>query len=143
MSDLDSRSGALVFGMTDGVTLVLGLFLGLVVSRQSAGALWHAALGGGLAELGGMSLGQYWSSPEAGKLAAFLNGAGCAAATIIAGVPFAFLPKVTATIVSSLVIFAIGVLICVLREETGKKAVARTFGLLALAGALSGASGLL
>lgn len=140
---MNSRTGALVFGMTDGAVLVLGLFLGEIVSGQTGSALWHAALGGGLAELGGMSLGQYWSTPEAGKLAAFLNGAGCAAATIIAGAPFAFLSRIMATIVSALVIFVIGVVICWLREETGKEAIARTFGLLALAGALSGASGLL
>lgn len=136
-------SGSLVFGMTDGAVLVLGLFLGEVVSRQSSSALWHAALGGGLAELGGMSLGAYWADPDRDKKSAALNGIGCSAATIAAGAPFAGLSEVLATVVSAAIILVIGVLICILREETGWLAVARTFGLLAVAGLLSGASGLI
>jgi hypothetical protein len=135
--------GPLVFGMVDGSTLVLGLFLGEIVARQSGSALWHAALGGGLAELGGMSLGQYWSRPEDGKLSAAANGVGCAATTIIAGLPFAVLPRTPATIVSAVLIAVAAVVICVLREETGRLAVARTFGLLLAAGVLSGVSGLI
>lgn len=135
--------GPLVFGMVDGSVLVLGLFLGEVVAGQSSAALWHAALGGGLAEFGGMSLGQYWAQPEDGKLSAFANGAGCALTCIVGGLPFAFLARGVATIVSAVVIFLVGVLICILREETGKLAVMRTFGLLTAAGVLSGASGLI
>jgi hypothetical protein len=136
------HESSLVFGMTDGAVLVLGLLLGEVLSRQPGAALWHAALGGGLAELGGMSLGQYWAYPpgQRDKKAAALNGAGCAAATIIAGAPFAVFPVPLAAAVSSAVIFLLAVAICVLREETGLAAVARTFGLLAVAGVLSGAS---
>lgn len=135
--------GPLVFGMVDGATLVLGLFLGEVVARQSGAALWHAALGGGLAEFGGMGLGQYWAQPEDGKLAALANGGGCALTTIIAGLPFAFAGRGVATVISAVLIFLAGVLICMLREETGTLAVARTFGLLLAAGLLSGASGLI
>lgn len=141
---MNNRASSLVFGMTDGVVLVLGLFLGEIVSRQTGAAIWHAALGGGLAELGGMSLGQYWAQPAAGKLSAALNGVGCAAATIAAGAPFAFAwPRAAATLGSSMIIVTIAVIICVLREETGWSAIAHTFGLLLIAGALSGASGLL
>lgn len=135
--------GPLVFGMVDGSTLVLGLFLGEIVAGQSGAALWHAALGGGVAEFGGMSLGQYWAQPEAGKMSAFANGLGCALTCIITGVPFAFLDRAPATIASAVLIFAVGVAICLLRQETGKLAIARTFGLLLAAGALSGASGLI
>lgn len=134
--------GPLTFGMTDGSVLILGLFLGEVVARQSGAALWHAALGGGLAEFGGMSLGQYWAQPELGKLGAFANGAAVALTTIAAGLPFAFLPRTAATITSSALIMAAGVVICVLREEPGRTAVLRTFGLLVAAGVLSGVSGL-
>lgn len=133
--------GPLVFGMVDGMTLILGLFLGELVAQQSSSALWHAALGGGLAELGGMSLGQYWATPEIGKLAAASNGAACAVTTIVAGLPFAVCGRELATILSASIIVVAAVLICVLREETGKVAIARTFGLLAVAGAMSGASG--
>jgi hypothetical protein len=135
--------GPLVFGMVDGSALVLGLFLGEIVAKQSSSALWHAALGGGLAAFGGMSLGQYWSAPEMGKRAAAVNGAGTAGTTIIAGLPFAFLPRMAATVASAAVITLAAVAICLLREETGTVAVARTFGLLLAAGVLSGASGLI
>jgi hypothetical protein len=135
--------GPLVFGMVDGSTLVLGLFLGELVSRQSGSALWHAALGGGLAELGGMSLGQYWASPEDGKLSAATNGVACALTATIAGLPFALLSRSPATIVSASLIVAEAIAICLLREETGKLAIARTFGLLLAAGLLSGVSGLI
>ncbi len=135
--------GPLVFGMVDGCTLILGLFLGEIIARQSGAALWHAALGGGLAELGGMSLGQYWATPEAGKASAACNGLGAASTAIIAGLPFALSSRHLATIISAALIIAEAVIICVLREETGKVAVARTFGLLLAAGAMSGVSGLI
>jgi hypothetical protein len=135
--------GPLVFGMTDGAVLVLGLFLGLIVSKQSGAALWHAALGGGLAELGGMSLGQYWATPAIGKVAAGLNGAGCALTTIICGAPFAFLGRTAATVAAAALIVVSAVIICLLRTERGWVAVTHTFGLLLLAGAMSGASGLI
>jgi hypothetical protein len=135
------REGALVFGMVDGSTLVLGLFLGEIIAHQSSSALWHAALGGGLAELGGMGLGQYWSDPDKDKWTAFLNGAGCCMATIFAGLPFAVASRSLATILSAIIIALIAVLICVLRAETGTIAILRTFGLLIVAGLLSGASG--
>ena len=137
------ETGALVFGMVDGATLVLGLLLGMVLSHQPGAAVWHAALGGGLAELGGMGLGQYWSDPRKDKLAALANGAGCCVTTIAVGAPFAVLSRAPAAIVSGVLIGAVAVLICVLRAETGWLAVARTFGLLIIAGALSGASGLI
>jgi hypothetical protein len=133
----------LVFGMVDGSSLVLGLFLGEIVSRQSSSALWHAALGGGLAAFGGMSLGQYWSAPEMGKLAALVNGAGTAGTTILCGLPFAVFGRTVATIVSASLIAVAGVAICLLRDETGMVAVARTFGLLLAAGLMSGVSGLI
>ena len=135
--------GPLVFGMVDGSALVLGLFLGEIVSRQSSSALWHAALGGGLAAFGGMSLGQYWSAPEMGKAAALVNGAGTAATTILCGLPFAVFPRTPAIAASAVLITLAAVAICFLRDETGKVAVARTFGLLLAAGILSGVSGLI
>lgn len=134
--------GPLVFGLVDGSVLVLGLFLGEVVAGQSSQALWHAALAGGLAEFGGMSLGQYWSDPQRRKLAALANGAGAALSAVISGLPFAFLPRLAATALSSLLVVAFGLLIMILREEDGLPAFVRTFGLLALAGLLGGASGL-
>ena len=78
-----------------------------------------------------------------GKWAAAVNGMGTAGTTILAGLPFALLPRTAATIASAALIVAAGVAICLLREETGKLAVVRTFGLLLAAGVLSGVSGLI
>jgi len=137
------RRGSLVFGLVDGLTLVLGLILGNVISHQAANAIWHSALGGGVAELGGMSLGQYWSSKDRDWVAALLNGGGCCAATLLAGMPFAIGSGAIATIVALTIIGGQGAVICLLREEGGMVAVLRTFGLLLLVGLLSGASGFL
>lgn len=129
--------------MADGLTLVIGLILGLAVASQSAASVWHAALGGGLAEFGGMALGQYWSDEGRDKVAAALNGAACAVATIATGAPFAIthgLPAVLAAMVIAVVLAGV---VSWLREETGVQAIARTFGLLVIAGLLSAASGLI
>lgn len=133
----------MVFGAADGLTLVLGLILGLAVARQPSAAVWHAALGGGVAEFGGMALGQYWSDPNRDKVAALCNGAAAAVACISAGAPFAVLSGVAAIGVAMVVVTCAGIAITLGREESGWLAFARTFGLLILAAALSGASGLL
>lgn len=139
----EANRGALVFGMADGLTLVLGLILGEIIAHQPAVAIWHAALGGGLAEFGGMALGQYWSDPERRKLPALLNGAGCAFATLLSGSPFALSGSILAIGTSLLIIFLLAVTICFLREEAGLTGIIRTFGLLLAAGLLSGLSGLI
>jgi hypothetical protein len=133
--------GPLVFGMVDGMTLILGLLLGDIVAHESASAIWHSALGGGLAEFGGMSLGQYWSDEKKDKLGALLNGGGCCIIVLLAGAPFAVSSGAIPSIVSLCLVLAAAVGICFLREERGMVAFIRTFGLLAIAGAMSGASG--
>lgn len=137
------RRGAATFGAVDGLTLILGLMLGLAISRQPNLAVWHAALAGGVAELGGMALGQYWSDPARDKVTAVFNGGAGAVAIIGAGAPFAAIPGYGALVVAAVIVAAMAAGITWLRDETGWLAVFRTFGLLAMAGTLSAASGLL
>lgn len=138
---MTSRKGAVVFGAADGLVLVLGIILGLAVARQPALSVWHAALGGGLAEVGGMALGQYWSDPERDKTAALANGAACAACTLAAGSPFAAMSLGPATAVAAGIISCLALVVTWLREEKGLTALAKTFGMLLVASALAAASG--
>lgn len=139
------RKGALIFGMADGLALILGLLAGAVISRQPDSAVWHQALSGALAELCGMSLGQYWADEQAGKAsrasAAWNGVSGCAAAAI-PGLPFLVAGRLPATVASLCIIAALGAVICWLRPEKGLLAVIRTYGLLLAVGVLSGLSGL-
>lgn len=140
---MTSRSGAVVFGAADGLTLILGLILGLAVAHQPGSSIWHAALAGGIAEFGGMSLGQYWSDPNRDKFAALCNGTAGAASVVGSGAPFAVMSGVPAVGVSAVIIVLVGMAITFLRAEPGWQSTVRTFGLLLAAGGLSAASGLL
>lgn len=139
---VSKRRGAAVFGTADGLTMVLGLIAGLAVALQPSAAVWHASLAGGIAELGGMSLGQYWGDPDKDKVAAALNGGACCAASILAGLPFLLLSRGLAITVSLIITGLIACLVTLAREETGLMAAVRTFGLLIVAGGLAGLSGL-
>lgn len=123
--------------------MFLGLVLGIIVSRQSGTAAWHAALGGAAGELVGMSSGQYISDRAAGLRVAVACGLAGAVACAAPGIPFAFMPRLpalgTALVIAALVALAI----TWLRPEKGLAAVAQTYGVLAAAGILSGLTGLL
>ena len=136
---MDNRA-AVVFGATDGLVLILGLVLGLAISRQPALSVWHAALSGGVAEFGGMALAQYWGDPERNKVAALCNGGACCLVVLAAGLPFAFLADGPATGIASLVIVLFGLAVTWMRAETGWLALARTFGLLLAAAVLTAAA---
>lgn len=131
-----------IFGSADGLVAWLGIIAGLAVSRQASGAIWHAALGVGLAESVGMTLGQYWSAKEDGLPAALACGLASCAACVTPAVPYIFLHGATALAASVALTVAIGALICWLRPEKGWAAVAKTFGLLMAAAVLCGLSGL-
>jgi VIT1/CCC1 family predicted Fe2+/Mn2+ transporter len=137
------RAGALVFGAADGLTLILGLVLGLAVSMQPGAAVWHAALSGGVAEFGGMALGQYWSDPDKNKTLAVLNGGASALTVIVAGLPFLLTSGAGAVVLALGIIAGFGAAVAWLREEPGWLAVARTFGLLLAAAALSAGANLI
>lgn len=132
-----------VFGGVDGLTMFLGLVLGIVISRQSQSAAWHAALGGAMGELVGMTCGQYLSDRAAGFRVALACGAAGAVACGAPGIPFAFLARIPALITALVIAVAIGAVVSWLRPEKGWHAIAQTYGVLALAGVLSGLTGLI
>lgn len=135
---------AALFGSIDGLTMFLGLVLGLVVSAQSATAAWHAALGGAAGELIGMTAGQHESDPAAGLPAALACGAAGAVACAAPGIPFALTSSRGLALTAAAVIAVmVAAGVAWLRPERGLSAVARTYGVLAAAGALSGLTGLI
>jgi VIT1/CCC1 family predicted Fe2+/Mn2+ transporter len=131
-----------IFGSADGLVAFLGVLAGLVVARQQAAAVWHAALGVGLAEMVGMTLGQYWSAKEDGLAAALACGLASAVACIAPAVPYSVARGGAALAASLLLTAGVAALICWLRPERGWAAVVHTYGLLVLAAVLCGASGL-
>lgn len=128
-----------IFGSVDGLTIVVGLVAGLVLSHQAPSALWHAALSGGLAELVGMTSGQRQSDPEGGWPSAVACGLMSALACILPAFPFLFLSGLSASIASVIAIACVCAFITWLRPEKGWKAVTQTYGLTIAAGILCAA----
>jgi hypothetical protein len=133
-----------VFGSIDGLTMCLGLIFGLVISQQTNGAAWHAALGGAAGELVGMTSGQYLSDRESGIRVAAACGLAGALACLSPGIPFAITAaRLPAIIAGSVIAVVVASVISWLRPERGIVAVAHTFGILAGAGILAGLTGLI
>jgi hypothetical protein len=132
-----------VFGGVDGLTMFLGLTLGLIVARQGASAVWHAALGGAAGELVGMTAGQHLSDPESGWRVALGCGAAGALACILPAWPFLVWSRIPALGASLAFAGVIAGVIAVARPEHGWAAIVRTYGILIAAGLLSGLTGLL
>lgn len=134
----------MLFGSIDGLTMFLGLVFGLIVAAQSRGAAWHAALGGGMGELVGMSTGQYMSDHRKDIKVALACGASGAVACAAPGIPFAILASRPLDIVlSACIALVMGAWIAWQRPEVGVSAIMRTYGVLLGAGLLSGLTGLL
>lgn len=132
-----------VLGGADGAVIVMGLIVGLAVSRQSPSAVWHAALAGGLAELVGMTAGMWLSEGDSGFTVALACGAAAFLACTAPAIPYAVTGGTGALCVSlGLVLTAAGV-IHRLRPERGLLAVLSTFGVLAAAAVLTGAVALI
>lgn len=132
-----------VFGGVDGLTMFLGLTLGLIVSRQSASAVWHAALGGAAGELIGMTSGQWLSDRTSGLPAALACGIAGAAACIAPAWPFLILASGPARLAALVIAAVVAGLIARARPEHGWAAIADTYGILIGAGLLSGLTGLI
>lgn len=132
-----------VFGSVDGLTMFLGLALGLIVSRQSASAVWHAALGGAAGELIGMTSGQWLSDRASGFPAALACGAAGGVACILPAIPFLVLPGDRARLAALGIAVVVAGVIARARPERGWQAVLDTYGILAGAGVLSGLTGLI
>ena len=132
-----------VFGGADGLTVVIGLIAGLVVSRQSAGAVWHAALAGGLAEFVGMAAGQYLSDEDAGLRVALTCGAAALAACTLPAVPYAVSGGFPALLTALMLVGVAATAISWLRPEKGVLAAVQTFGILVAAALLCAAVALI
>jgi len=131
-----------VFGGVDGLTMFLGLVAGLVIAHQGNTAVWHAALGGAAGELVGMTAGQHLSDPNSGWLPALACGAAGALACVLPGLPFLAAHGSAAVAAALVIAAAVAAVIAWLRPEHGLIAIARTYGILAAAGVLSGLTGL-
>jgi hypothetical protein len=128
----------MVFGAADGVTIVLGLLVSLTGQPH---ALFHAALGAGLAELVGMTAGQWLSDEKAGFAPALANGGAAFLACTAPAIPYLAATGWPAMAASLALVGAVAGAISVLRPEKGVLAVAQTFGILLAAAALcAGAS---
>jgi hypothetical protein len=128
----------MVFGAADGVTIVLGLLVSLTGQPH---ALFRAALGAGLAELVGMTAGQWLSDGDSGFGAALANGAAACGACIFPALPYLAAAGITAMILSLILVAAAAAAISWLRPEKGLLAVVQTYGVLLAAAVLcAGAS---
>jgi hypothetical protein len=129
-----------VFGAADGVTIALGLIVSVTGMPH---ALFHAALGAGLAELVGMTAGQWLSDKESGFWVALANGGAACAACILPAVPYlAGSGPLIITASLALVALVAGV-ISALRPEGGIAGIVQTYGVLLAAAGLCAAASLL
>lgn len=124
---------AATFGAADGVTIVLGLLVSLTGQPH---ALFHAALGAGLAELVGMTAGAWLSDEKAGLAPAFANGGAAFLACTAPALPYLAATGWPAMAASLVLVGAAAGLISILRPEKGALAFATTFGILAIAAGL-------
>ena len=132
-----------VLGGADGLTIVLGLIVGLAVSRQPPGAVWHAAVAGGLAELVGMTAGVWLSEGDSGFGVAAACGVAALGACVAPAVPYAFGGGRVALLVALVLVAAAAAAVSWLRPERGVLAAAQTYGVLAVAAVLTGAVALI
>jgi hypothetical protein len=132
-----------VFGSVDGLTLFLGLTIGLIVARQGHQAIWHAALGGAAGELVGMTAGQHLSDPDSGWRVAIACGAASGLACVLPAFPYLALTGTVALGAGLGIAAGVAAVITWLRPERGISAIVRTYGILIAAGLLSGLSGLI
>jgi hypothetical protein len=132
-----------IFGGVDGLTMFLGLAVGLIVARQSSAAVWHAALGGAGGELVGMASGQWLSDRASGFRVALLCGIAGGIACALPAVPFFFTSGAAAKTAAIVIAALIAAGISWARPEKGFQAVALTYGILIGAGLLSGLTGLI
>lgn len=130
-----------VFGGADGVTLVVGLIFSLGAVEPHA--VVRAALGAGLAELVGMTAGQWLSDSEAGFGAALANGGAAFLACLVPALPYLATSNVIALAASLVLVVAVAGLIALLRPEKGTLAVVQTYGVLAIAALLCWAASLI
>jgi hypothetical protein len=126
-------------GGADGLTIALGLIVSLAGTQR---AMWHAALGAGLAELVGMTAGKWLSDPDAGFSVALANGGAAFAGCLLPALPALFMAGHAALGAELSLVAVVAAAISWLRPEKGVLAVVQTFGILAVAAGLCWAAGL-
>lgn len=129
-----------IMGSADGLTVLLGLLVSLAGQPH---ALVRASVGAGLAELVGMTAGQWLSDSEDGFRAALANGGAACCACIVPALPYLATGGPLATATSLALVVLTGAGITYLRPERGVRAGAQTFGILAAAAALCWAASLI
>jgi VIT1/CCC1 family predicted Fe2+/Mn2+ transporter len=131
----ETKRAATILGIADGLTIVIGLLIGL---HHQSGAIFHASLSAGIAELVGMGAALWLASRR--NVANFLAACACGIATalgcILPAVPYLFLSPAAALPVAAGIAIAIGAVVCWLRTEKGWIAIAETYGVLLLAALL-------
>ena len=132
-----------VLGSADGLTIVLGLIVGLAVAKQPSSAVWHAALAGGLAELVGMTAGMWLSEADSGFRVALMCGVASLAACVLPAVPYAFGGGFPALLLALVLVAVAAAAISWLRPERGVLAAVQTYGVLLVAAVLTGAVALI
>ena len=140
MTSGERTRAQLVFGAADGVTLGLGLIVGLMATPH---ALVHGAASAGLAELPGMAAGAWLANKQAGLIPAAANGLAAFAACLIPALPYLFLSGAVALAVAVALVVAVAAVVAWLRPEHGLAAVGQTFGVLAAAAVLCYAASLI
>jgi hypothetical protein len=141
--DLATVRQLATFGMVDGLIVVTGLILGLVVARQAPAAVWHAALAGAAGELVGMSAGQHLSDPDSGWRPALACGTAGGIACVLPALPYLAWHGTAALAAALTVAAMVAAVVTWLRPERGMAAVIRTYGILIGAGLLAGLTGLI
>jgi len=138
----DAGTEAAVFGAVDGLVVVLGLIAGMLVAGYGHGAVWHAALSGGLAELAGMTAGKRKSDGSPWPVAATCGLAAFAGA-VLPALPYVAWGGGGAVAVSLILTVAIAAAATLLRtRERVIPALAETCALLAGAAVLTVLGGL-
>jgi len=136
-----ARAGILrrqaTFGASDGVTIVLGLLVSLTGQPH---AMVRAAFAAGLAELVGMTAGQWLSDGESGFGAALMNGGAAFAACTIPALPYLAASNWAALATSLVLVAAVAGVISLLRPEKGLLALVQTYGILLVAAAVCAAA---
>lgn len=127
-----------VFGMSDGVAIILGL---LVTLAGQPHALFRAALGASLAELVGMTAGEWLSDGESGFGAALVNGSAAFAACLIPALPALAGKGIGVGAAAIALVAVVAGVISWLRPEKGILAVVQTYGILLAAAGLCAAAG--
>lgn len=138
MAALSPALRAGIFGAVDGMSAFIGILAGLVVAHQPASAVWWATLSCGLAELVGMTSGQYQSDAASGWRTAITCGVVSMAGCVVPAIPYLVLSGSLALGLSVFLVFVECCLIAWLRPERGWRAWAQTFGLTILVAVICG-----